>query len=265
MTTWLKPTSSGIAAFHALVPEAVPARPVLVDQVTLATPDRSDAVPRNVSEASVVENDVVDGYVMLSVGPVVSVPVGGGATVRVTLTVRTTVSVAAVAVTVKLLNPAARGMFKADQFVPLTAAVPDAPVLESHVTTGVPLPPVTVPESDTVADVVVAGGTFTISVRGDGAMVWRVRLTVWETLPDASAAVTVMLLDPRASGTLVASQFVPSSEATPDPPVLDDHVTVAPPLPPVTVPDSEIEAAVVTGGGAFTVRVSGRPVPVCAA
>src|SRR5512142_1025063 len=117
MTTWLKPTSSGIAAFHALVPEAVPARPVLVDQVTLATPDRSDAVPRNVSEASVVEKDVVDGYVMLSVGPVVSVPVGGGATVRVTLTVRTTVSVAAVAVTVRLLNPAARGMFKADQLV----------------------------------------------------------------------------------------------------------------------------------------------------
>ncbi len=65
-TTWLKPTSSGIAAVHcvvndAAVPVAVPERPVLVDQVTLATPDRSDAVPRNVSEASVVENDVVDG------------------------------------------------------------------------------------------------------------------------------------------------------------------------------------------------------------
>jgi hypothetical protein len=66
MITWLNPTSSGIAALHcvfndAVVPEAVPARPVLVDQVTLATPDRSDAAPLNVSEASVVENDVVDG------------------------------------------------------------------------------------------------------------------------------------------------------------------------------------------------------------
>jgi hypothetical protein len=204
---------------------------------------------------------------MLSVGPVVSVPTGGGAMVWVTLTVRETVSVAAVAVTVILLSPAARGMFKAAQFVPLTAAVPDAPLLESHVTTGVPLPLVTVPESDTIADVVVAGGTFTIRVRGEGATVWRVRLTVWETLPVASVAVVVMLLSPVVSGMLATVQFVPLTEAVPDAPVLESHVTTGVPLPPAMVPESEIEAAVVTGGGAFTVRVSGggEPVPVCAA
>jgi hypothetical protein len=66
MITWLNPTSSGIAALHCvvndcIVPDAVPAAPVLVDQVTLATPDGSDAVPLNVSEASVIATDVADG------------------------------------------------------------------------------------------------------------------------------------------------------------------------------------------------------------
>ena len=61
MTTWLNPTSSGIEVLHCVVPKAVPASPVLVDQVTLATPDRSDAVPLNVSESRVVANDVLDG------------------------------------------------------------------------------------------------------------------------------------------------------------------------------------------------------------
>ena len=61
MITWLKPTSSGIVALHDVVPEAVPAPPVLVDHVTLATPEGSDAVPRNVSEACVVASDVVEG------------------------------------------------------------------------------------------------------------------------------------------------------------------------------------------------------------
>ena len=48
-------------ALHPVVPDAVPAAPVLVDQVTLATPDRSDAVPLKISEARVVANDVLDG------------------------------------------------------------------------------------------------------------------------------------------------------------------------------------------------------------
>jgi len=66
MITWLNPTSKGIAALHCVVndgvvPDAVPAPPVLVENVTLATPEGSDAVPLNVSEACVVASDVVDG------------------------------------------------------------------------------------------------------------------------------------------------------------------------------------------------------------
>jgi hypothetical protein len=61
MTTWLNPTSSGTAALHAVVPEAVPDPPVLVEKVTLATPEESDAVPLNVRDASVVANDVLGG------------------------------------------------------------------------------------------------------------------------------------------------------------------------------------------------------------
>jgi len=61
MITWLNPTSSGIAALHCDVPEAVPVPPEFVDQVTLTIPERSDAVPRNVSTASVVANDVLAG------------------------------------------------------------------------------------------------------------------------------------------------------------------------------------------------------------
>ena len=88
MTTWLNPTSKGMTALHGAVPEAVPAHPVFVDHVTLATPDGSDAVPLNVSEVCVVASDVVDGYVMVSAGPALSAPPGGGVVVwRVTLTV----------------------------------------------------------------------------------------------------------------------------------------------------------------------------------
>ena len=61
MTTWLNPTSNGIVAVHKVVPDAVPAWPVLVDHVTLATPEGSEAVPLNVNEASMVATDVDDG------------------------------------------------------------------------------------------------------------------------------------------------------------------------------------------------------------
>jgi len=54
-------TSNGIVALHAVVPEAVPDVPVLVDHVTLATPDGSEAVPRKVSDVWVVASDVVAG------------------------------------------------------------------------------------------------------------------------------------------------------------------------------------------------------------
>ena len=89
---------------------------------------------------------------MVSAGPVVSVPVGGGLTVRVVLTTREMLPVESAAVIVMLLNPIAKGTFNAVQFVPFTDAAPDAPVLEDHVTAGVPLPPVTVPESEIVAE-----------------------------------------------------------------------------------------------------------------
>ena len=105
--------------------------------------------------------------------------------------------------------------------------------------------------------VVVVGGAFTVRVSGDTTTFWRVTLTVRETLPLVSVAVTVMLFAPTARGIFEASQFAPVTTAAPDPPVVEYQVTVAPPLPPVTVPDSEIEAAAVTDGGAFTVRVSG--------
>jgi len=39
----------------------MPEDPVLVDQVTLAIPDRSEAVPVNLSDARVVAKDVVEG------------------------------------------------------------------------------------------------------------------------------------------------------------------------------------------------------------
>lgn len=61
MITVLKPTSSGIVALHCVVPKAVPEDPVLVDHVTLATPERSEAVPLNCRDARVVAKDVADG------------------------------------------------------------------------------------------------------------------------------------------------------------------------------------------------------------
>lgn len=66
MVTWFNPTSMGIVAYHWIAPNgphpvAVPAAPVLVAQVTLTIPDRSDTVPVNVSESRVVANDVLAG------------------------------------------------------------------------------------------------------------------------------------------------------------------------------------------------------------
>src|SRR5512143_1949349 len=117
---------------------------------------------------------------MVSAGPAVSVPVGGGLTVRVMLTAWETVPVSPTAVTVMVLSPAARGMSAATQFGPFSTARPDAPVLDDHVIAGGPSSAVTVPESEIVAEVVVAGTAFTVKLR-DGMTTWRVTLTVWET------------------------------------------------------------------------------------
>jgi hypothetical protein len=191
------------------------------------------------------------------VGPVVSVPAGGAITCRVTLTVREMLPLASEAVTVMLLNPTVRGIFADSQVAPVTTAAPDAPELADQVTVAPPLPPVTVPESEIDATLVTDGGASTVNVSGDIATTWRVTFTLWETLPVASLAVTVMVLNPATSGIFVASQFVPVTTAASDAPALDDHVTVAPPLPPVTVPESEIDTALLVDGGASTVRASG--------
>jgi len=61
MITVFDPTRSGMTALQDVVPLAVPEDPVLVDQVTLAIPDRSEAVPVNLNDVRVVAKDVVDG------------------------------------------------------------------------------------------------------------------------------------------------------------------------------------------------------------
>src|SRR6185295_8291110 len=91
---------------------------------------------------------------------------GGGATCRVTLTVRETLPDASVAVTVMLLTPIASGMLKMDQLVPLIEDPSDAPVLVIQVTEGAPLPPVTVPDNEIAAEVVMAERTLTVNARG---------------------------------------------------------------------------------------------------
>ena len=78
MITVLDPVRSGIVADHCVVPWAVPDRPVLVDQVTAATPTLSDAVPENWSEDAEVDTMLPPGDVMVRVGGVVSLPAGGG-------------------------------------------------------------------------------------------------------------------------------------------------------------------------------------------
>ena|SRR5579862_5604196 len=77
MVTVLKPVSSGIVADHWVVPWAVPDWPVLVVQVTLATPTLSEAVPENWIEDAEVDDVLPPGDVMVRVGGVVSLPAGG--------------------------------------------------------------------------------------------------------------------------------------------------------------------------------------------
>ena len=61
IVTVFDPTSKGIDALHGPVPDAVPADPVLVDQVTATTPTLSAAVPLNVIAAADVETAVAEG------------------------------------------------------------------------------------------------------------------------------------------------------------------------------------------------------------
>jgi hypothetical protein len=84
-----------------------------------------------------------------------------------------------------------------------------------------------------------------------------VTLTIWETLPVPSAAVTVMLLTPSDSGILDMTQFEPLIDDPPDAPRLLLQVTAGEPLPPVTVPESDVDREVVVAGGTLIVNASG--------
>jgi len=67
-----------------------------------------------------------------------------------------------------MFSPTVSGRLDIAQFDPVIDDPSNAPVLEVQVTVGEPLPPVTVPVSEIVAEVVVAGGTSTVRVRGPG-------------------------------------------------------------------------------------------------
>jgi hypothetical protein len=102
----LEPIRSGTVALHCVVPEATPACPTFVDQVTAVTPTLSVADPLKTMEAAAVEIEVDEGEVMLSDGGVVSV--GVAAAWRFTVTVCETRAAPLVAVIVMLLEPVAR-------------------------------------------------------------------------------------------------------------------------------------------------------------
>ena len=155
-----------------------------------------------------------------------------------------------------LFTPTTNGIFAATQFVPFIDAVPYEPARD-HLTYATPVAPVMVPEREIEASAVVAGGAFTVSASPDGILSWRVTVTARYTFPVASVAVNVMLLNPMFSGMPAVVQFVPLTEAAPYSPALVAQDTARVPLPPVTVPESEIDAAVVSDAEAFTVSVSG--------
>ena len=67
------------------------------------------------------------------------------------------------------MSPIASGILNMAQLPPLTDDPSDAPVLVIQVTDGAPLPPVTVPVSEIVAEVVVAGGGVIVRASAPGA------------------------------------------------------------------------------------------------
>jgi hypothetical protein len=248
----LTPIDSGIfdiTQFEPLI-DAPSDAPMLFDQLIAGAPLPPVTVP---------ESDIVVAVVVAGGALIVSVRgLGGAATVRVTLTMWETLPVASAAVTVMVLTPIASGIFDITQFEPLIDAPSDAPMLFVQLIAGAPLPPVTVPESDIVVAVVVAGGVLIVSKRGlGGAVTVRVTLTAWETLPVASRAVTVIMLTPSASGMLKMAQLPALMVEPSDAPVLVIQCTVGEPLPPVTVPESEMAASLVVGRGLLIVSTSG--------
>ena len=142
IVTVFDPTNSGTVALHCVVPDAVPAPPVFVAQVTVFTPTLSLAVPLNASDDAEVETDVDDGIEIVSAGGVVSpvpvvvvvvvvgvvvVVVVAAAAVRVTTAVCETCVTLSLAVTVIVFDPIASGRFIMLHALPMIAAVPEDP------------------------------------------------------------------------------------------------------------------------------------------
>jgi hypothetical protein len=223
--------------------EDPPDRPVPVVQVTEGAP----VPPVTVPESGIVAAVVVAGGA--------SIVKASGPAIRITLTVLETLPVESAAVTVMRLEPTLNGIVNMLQFASLTDALSAAPVFDNHVTTGVPLPPVTLPDSEIAAEIVAEGGVLIVRAsETDGGAV-RVTLTVLAMGPSASVAVIVMLFGPMISGIFEATQFPLLSEALPDVPALEVHVTATAPVPPVAVPKSTIEEDEVVSGAVLTVRV----------
>lgn len=248
----LSPIASGIfemIQFEPLIDDPSNA-PMPLVQLTAGAPLPPVTVP---------ESDIVVAVVGERGALIVSTRGPGGAvTVLVTVTACEILPVASNAVTVMVLTPIASGMLKMAQLPPLIVDPSDAPVFVIQCTEGEPLPPITVPDKEMVASVVVAGGVLIVKTSGPGGgATVRVTLTIREALPVASVAVTVMVLTPIARGILNMVQLSPLIEDPSDAPALVIQVTVGEPLPPVTVPESEMVAEVVVAGGTLIVKAIG--------
>jgi hypothetical protein len=170
IVTELFPTRSGIEADHLGVPVATPAVPKLVAQETSVTATLSLAVPAIMTEAAVVDMVPVEGVVMVSAGAVVSAPpppgrlVETGCRVMVTDRERRLAEVDAVMVTV--FAPVTSGILTMLQADANPVAVPEAPLLDDHVTAMMPVPPVADPDRSALDAVVVEDAAFTVKARG---------------------------------------------------------------------------------------------------
>jgi hypothetical protein len=159
----LFPISSGIAADHAVVPDAAPEPPKLVAQETSVTPTLSLAVPAMVKMLAVVDMVPVEGEVIFKLGAVVSAPPPETAEVRTTVMVLESWLPAAVAVMVMTFVPTTSGTFAIAKGAE-PAAIPDALPVD-HVTVIAPDPPVADPDKLTLDAVVDDIAWFSVNAR----------------------------------------------------------------------------------------------------
>jgi hypothetical protein len=167
--TVLIPVRMGILADHAVVPDAAPDRPKLVDHVIVFTPTLSLAVPLTVNVLADVAALAVEGTAMVMVGGVLSTPPPALFVLdRTTVTDFATRELPAIAVIVITLLPSASGMLATVQAAPATLAAPFWPVLLLQETVIAPDPPTAVPARLSVVAGVVAAIGFTVRVKGSG-------------------------------------------------------------------------------------------------